>query len=48
MAGLMEGQNRLGVFIHPFAHNEKGGLNAVLAQNVDKLLDMMEERGLPL
>ena len=36
--GIMQGLHRFRVFLHPFSHHEKGGLDIILSENADKLL----------
>ena len=45
VAGVREGLHRLGVFVHPLSHHEKGGLHAVFPQDVDKQLGVLVAPG---
>ena len=36
-----QGLYRFGVFIHPLAHHEEGGLDVIFAQGVDELLGVL-------
>ena len=45
LSRLVEGQHRLGVFVHPLSHHEKGGRHAVFSQNVDELLGVLVTPG---
>ena len=41
MAGIVQGLYRLGEFIHPFAHHEKGSLYLIFTKNANELLGVL-------
>ena len=45
MPRVMERFHRLGIFIHPIADHEKGGLDIVFGQNVDQSLRILVAPG---
>ena len=45
VAGVGQGLHRLGVFVHPLAHHEKGGLDIVLVKDVDEVLGVLVAPG---
>ena len=45
MSRIVEGLDRLRIFVHPLPHHEKGGLHGILGQDIDQLLCILVAPG---